>query len=754
MDISGYTLEFEPTKGGAPHSPVSAATGPTGPSGPTATATIDLVVGTYTITVTAYREGTAIAEGRKTSVTISEGLTTSVSITLGPKANVGDGTFTYALDIPAGVSGPTLYITGLYGEEVTGGTIPLTAGVTNTGSLILASGYYKARLVLNWGSMVAGFNSEFIHIYKGLVSPLSGEFPPVLPQPVSDFDLTGYFPAPVTGTDPVILFEASQYNGVIRWKNDGVDHSGPFAGNRVYTAAITLTPNIAYTFNGVGANVFTHSGISGTNAANSGEVTIVFAPTAAAGGFSIDIGFNHGDIDVSGSNGENTIYRNGTPGSLILSVSGYENISWYVDAGATALTGNPVTLPATDYALGRHIVTFNGCKDGVPFSQQVPFTVAEGGFPLPLPSVERAEAYYAYLETIGDTRGSAADPIVLPMAMNLGNGTDTFRNLLVVIAAAGKYVDVDLALCYNMPPGAEFNPDYTVSTGKDRIVALTLPDEAESIIWGTSPNGIIRASFLNFSSLKSVRGSNVKTIRFGAFTYCTALTMVSFPEATSIESYAFDDCTALTTVNLPKVVSIGAYAFYMCALTMADFPVATSIDLLAFAHCTALTTVNLPAVTSIGYATFKNTALTTVNLPALTSINDAGSRVFEDCTALTTVNLPVLTSLTPWAFRGCTALTTVKLPEVTSIAHSVFWYTGTAPLTIVLPNAAPVITNSGIEWWPDDSYKTVTIERPSNSSGYDGAWQAEFKKLLFGENADITLIRESGFIPRGLPRLK
>jgi hypothetical protein len=334
----------------------------------------------YTLTVTAFKGSTAIAEGSKSSVTISESLETRVSIVLGPKPNAGNGTFAYDLTIPSGISDPTLYVTTLTGDAVSGGTISLTAGQNNTGTLNLASGYYKARFVLTQGDMVAGFNSEFIHIYSGLTSTLSREFTAFEPQKVTAFDLTGLFPAPVIGVDPVLTLVADQYNGTIQWKVGGIAHSGPFEGNRVYTAEITLEPDIAYTFEGIGANVFSHSGIQGTNNANSGVLTLVFEATAAvSGGLVIEIGFNHGDIDVSGSNGVNTIYRDGAPNSLTLSVSGYTDMSWYVDAGMTELTGNPLTLQAADYGIGSHIVNFNGYKGGVPFSQMVPFTVAEEG---------------------------------------------------------------------------------------------------------------------------------------------------------------------------------------------------------------------------------------------------------------------------------------------------------------------------------------------------------------------------------------
>jgi hypothetical protein len=212
-------------------------------------------------------------------------------------------------------------------------------------------------------------------------------------------------------------------------------------------------------------------------------------------------------------------------GRLSLKVEGYQNISWSVDTGP-AKEVNPFVVSATDkngtnYALdlGLHYVTFNGYKDGVPFSK-----------------------------------------------------------LLLVIAAKGKYVEVDLSLCYNAP-GTTFNPDSTDSTGKGRVVSLVLPDGAESIVDGSG----LSATFKFFTSLKSVTGSTVTTIGNNAFSSCAALARVDFPEARSIGNYAFASCTALATVDFPEVVSINTGAFTSCtALATAKFPKAGSFQSYCF----------------------------------------------------------------------------------------------------------------------------------------------------------------------------
>jgi hypothetical protein len=255
------------------------------------------------------------------------------------------------------------------------------------------SGYYKAWLVMTLAGATAGFNNEFIHVYAGLTSPIPPIPDPIIPQPapriVSDYNLTPYFAAPATWAVPNpqdAQFEAGQYDGTIQW-TPALPDSGTFAPDTVYTAVVTLIAADGYTFTGISSN-FAHGSITGTTGTNNGTsvvVTIVFPSTdaAGAGAFSISINFNHGKIEVSGSNGENTIYKNGEPKALSLGVTGYDKIAWYVDADLTALSGNPVILNAADYALGRHTVMFNGEKDGVPFSERVYFTVEQGEEPEP-----------------------------------------------------------------------------------------------------------------------------------------------------------------------------------------------------------------------------------------------------------------------------------------------------------------------------------------------------------------------------------
>jgi hypothetical protein len=325
-----------------------------------------------------------------------------------------------------------------------------------------------------------------------------------------------------------------------------VDH---FAASTVYTATVTLTAKPGYTFEGVAANAFSHGTVTGTNAADGNVVTLAFPATGAAmGSIAIAIGFDYGAITVNGSDGTNSISQ--PAGSLTLSVAGYSApIAWYVDGGVTAVsTANPVTLKAADYAAGPHGVTFTGKKNGITYSQIVPFAVAAGGGAQVITDVSQVAAYLSAAAEAGTT----ADPV--PLAAQLDLATD-WAALLTALAGQSKHVALDLSASTS---AAEFDPG-TANTGESKIVSLVLPDTATSIINGSSSAGSFLFRF--FTELKSITGNEVVTIGNYCFRAVTKLEEASFPNATTSGTALFAGCTSLTTVFLPKVTSM-SFAFF------------------------------------------------------------------------------------------------------------------------------------------------------------------------------------------------
>jgi hypothetical protein len=107
--------------------------------------------------------------------------------------------------------------------------------------------------------------------------------------------------------------------------------------------------------------------------------------TVTAPILTISIGFDFDDISIQRSSENDTISRGADgskPTSLTLSVSsaaGYTGVQWYVDGNTAAPVGagNTITLTAAAYDIRNHSVTFTGVKDGIPYSQLIPFKVVQ-----------------------------------------------------------------------------------------------------------------------------------------------------------------------------------------------------------------------------------------------------------------------------------------------------------------------------------------------------------------------------------------
>jgi hypothetical protein len=109
-------------------------------------------------------------------------------------------------------------------------------------------------------------------------------FPTTAVLPISDVDLTGYLAMPSAGEarQTALTGTSSQWTaGAVTWKANGTDFTGnTFQPNTAYTATVTLTAETYYTFTGVRANAFIHSGAANVaNGADSGVVTITFPAT-------------------------------------------------------------------------------------------------------------------------------------------------------------------------------------------------------------------------------------------------------------------------------------------------------------------------------------------------------------------------------------------------------------------------------------------------------------------------------------------
>lgn len=155
---------------------------------------------------------------------------------------------------------------------------------------------------------------------------------------------------------------------------------------------------------------------------------------------------------------------------------------------------------------------------------------------------------------------------------------------------------------------------------------------------------------------------------FSALADCEYLRKVTI-DAKSIKTYTFSRCSALAEVVLLNTETIGNGAFSGCtSLTTVTFPdTLKNIGGNAFGGCTSLVQVVLPeSVETIGGSAFMGcTSLAGFQFPS--KVKEAASGCLKDCTALQTVALPEgLESIGSEAFSGCASLESIYIPAAVS----------------------------------------------------------------------------------------
>jgi hypothetical protein len=272
--------------------------------------------------------------------------------------------------------------------------------------------------------------------------------------------------------------------------------------------------------------------------------------------------------------------------------------------------------------------------------------------------------------------GSTAKKPVL-VTVNESLTSNGWKTVLSTVAAADKYVSLDLSTC--TMSGIEFAP--VNGAGANKITALTLPNTARSIKAGAPGN----AAFKAFTNLTSISGVSIETVGGYAFYRCENLTTVSLPRAVTIGGNAFYGCKSLTTVSLPLATTIGDEAFYGTSLATANLPAATTIGDSAFYACANLLTTNLSKATIIGTAAFSE--CTNLRTALLTAVETVRSSAFWGCENLRIISLTSVTTIGASAFYGCTSLTEMNLPTTPPFIGTIFSHTaaGGGAITIKVP---------------------------------------------------------------------
>lgn len=258
---------------------------------------------------------------------------------------------------------------------------------------------------------------------------------------------------------------------------------------------------------------------------------------------------------------------------------------------------------------------------------------------------------YKITGTLADSPAREAKEIIIPSTYNDYPVTEiehsAFNNMTELYSSWEKVVI----------------PEGVTTIGRSAFMWATIKE----VIIPDSIEKIEHTAFAKCTKLQSVRlPSKLKTLGYGAFSYCQAMTSVILSEGLeTIEHRAFIGCSNLKDIQLPSTLKqTGESVFYYCtSLESIIIPEGlTEIQGYMFYGCTSLASVTLhDKITGIGYDAFGKCAFTQIDIPA--SVELIGSSAFSQ-TALERIELPEgLTDIASGLFSGCKSLTEVVLPE-------------------------------------------------------------------------------------------
>lgn len=198
-------------------------------------------------------------------------------------------------------------------------------------------------------------------------------------------------------------------------------------------------------------------------------------------------------------------------------------------------------------------------------------------------------------------------------------------------------------------------------------------------------------------------GDKVEKINPSAFSGCTGLTSVEFPNSLKHLS-GFSGCTGLSEISIPSnVEEIGDNAFSDCTgLTSLNIPSnVKKIGMWAFDRCVGLSSLTLSSglKTIGGYAFQSCSGLKSIVIPntvdTIGTVYPAGYEfgyTFANCTGLTSIIIPQgVKYLSEGTFQGCEQLTNVILPEgLVELRAALFYYCKKLE-TVTIPSSVKII---------------------------------------------------------------
>lgn len=211
--------------------------------------------------------------------------------------------------------------------------------------------------------------------------------------------------------------------------------------------------------------------------------------------------------------------------------------------------------------------------------------------------------------TIAGVTYNDVPQVDIPKAAGSGNATFFELGELIFKGASGTYT---------VTATAEKNAAYDIPPVENLIL-----ENARSIWQYAGANNPIVKSLV----------ADVTNVGAYSLAYCSALTTVEVPNATSIGNRAFYNCEKLKTLNIAAFTGVNSTNTLLAAYcTELENVTATALQAVAqgmFEGCTKLATITLPAATEIRTRAFYGTGLTDLYLPGSTVATLASTNAFS-----------------------------------------------------------------------------------------------------------------------------
>lgn len=283
--------------------------------------------------------------------------------------------------------------------------------------------------------------------------------------------------------------------------------------------------------------------------------------------------------------------------------------------------------------------------------------------------------------------------------------------------------------------------NYEIVNGNAVITGLVRTDEGTVTIPDSIGDynvvSIAQSAFADCEEITSVEiGSNVEIIGTNAFSGCSNLENVDFPESGSVNigSFAFSGCESLTEIDLSNAGSVGAYAFSDCSeletVILGDS--AENIANMAFDGCDSLSNITIDENNEnyciVDGIMFSKDMTELVFCPPNKagdvvipkSVKTIKSFAFNSCSEITSVTFNEgLESIGDYAFYGCESLESITLPD--SLCQIGTYSFG------MCDSLTSVDLGNGIETVPSNAFNSCN----------------EIRSLTIGES--VTSINKSAF---------